>query len=72
MLQKDGINLYIPSFDQIKNVDNSKYKLALIVAQRARQLNDENVEVYVDGDDKNNVTIAMEEIIEGHIVSDEG
>ncbi len=72
MLQKDGINLYIPSFDQIKNVDNSKYKLALMVAQRARQLNDENVEVYVDGDDKNNVTIAMEEIIEGHIVSDEG
>lgn len=72
MLQKDGINLYIPSFDQIKNVDNSKYKLALMVAQRARQLNDENVEVYVDSDEKNNVTIAMEEIIEGHIVSDEG
>ncbi len=41
-----------------------------MVAQRARQLNDENVEVYVDSDDKNNVTIAMEEIIEGHIVSD--
>ena len=41
-----------------------------MVAQRARQLNDESVEVYVDGDEKNNVTIAMEEIIEGHIVSD--
>ncbi|NLD16065.1 MAG: DNA-directed RNA polymerase subunit omega [Tissierellia bacterium] len=62
--------MYIPSFEQIKKVDNSKYRLALMVAQRARQLNDENVEVYVDSDDKNNVTIAMEEIIEGHIVSD--
>jgi DNA-directed RNA polymerase subunit omega len=62
--------LYIPSFEQIKKVDNSKYRLALMVAQRARQLNDENVEVYVDADDKNNVTIAMEEIIEGHIVGD--
>ncbi|NLW42867.1 MAG: DNA-directed RNA polymerase subunit omega [Tissierellia bacterium] len=62
--------MYIPSFEQIKKVDNSKYRLALMVAQRARQLNDENVEVYVDADDKNNVTIAMEEIIEGHIVGD--
>ncbi len=63
--------MYIPSFEQIKNVDNSKYKLALMVAQRARQLNNKDVEVYVDADDKNNVTIAMEEIIEGHIISDE-
>lgn len=42
-----------------------------MVAQRARQLNNKDVEVYVDADDKNNVTIAMEEIIEGHIISDE-
>ena len=43
--------MYIPSFEQIKKVDNSKYRLALMVAQRARQLNDENVEVYVDSDE---------------------
>lgn len=63
--------MYIPSFEQIKNVDNSKYKLALMVAKRARQLNNKDVEVYVGPEDKNNVTIAMEEIIEGHIISDE-
>ena len=62
--------MYIPSFDQIKKVDNSKYKLALMVALRARQLNDKEEVVYVDTDDTNNVTIAMEEIIEGYIVSD--
>lgn len=41
-----------------------------MVAQRARQLNDGAIP-YVDSDDKNNVTIAMEEIIEGHIVSND-
>lgn len=62
--------MYIPSFNEIKKVDESKYKLALMVAQRARQLNDDAI-AYVDTEDKNNVTIAMEEIIEGHIVNNE-
>lgn len=62
--------MYIPSFDDVKKVDKSKYKLALMVAQRARQLN-EGAIPYVDSEDKNNVTIAMEEIIEGHIVSND-
>lgn len=63
--------MYIPSFEEVKAVDDSKYKLCLMVAQRARQLSNENVVTYVDTEDKNNVTIAMEEIIEGHIVSDD-
>lgn len=62
--------MYIPSFDEIKKVDESKYKLALMVAQRARQLNEDAI-AYVETEDKNNVTIAMEEIIEGHIVNNE-
>lgn len=63
--------MYIPSFEEVKNVDSSKYKLCLMVAQRARQLNSEDAVTFVDTEDKNNVTIAMEEIIEGHIVSDD-
>ena len=39
-----------------------------MVAQRARQLNG-GAKPYVESDDKNNVTIAMEEVINGHIVS---
>lgn len=62
--------MYIPSFNEIKKVDESKYKLALMVALRARQLNTGSIP-YVETEDKNNVTIAMEEIIDGHILGND-
>lgn len=62
--------MYIPSFEEIKDIDDSRYKLSLMVAQRARQLA-EGAESYVDTEDKNYVTIALEEIVKGYIVIDE-
>lgn len=62
--------MYIPSFNEIQKIDSSKYKLALMVAKRARQLNN-GAESYIDTDEINNVTVAMEEIIEGHIISND-
>lgn len=62
--------MYIPSYNEIKKIDNSKYKLALMVAKRARQLNN-GAEAFIDTDEINNVTVAMEEIVEGYIVSND-
>lgn len=59
--------MYIPSYNEIKEIDDSKYKLALMVAKRARQLND-GAEPYIDEEDSNKVTLAMKEIVEGYIV----
>ncbi|WP_054252125.1 DNA-directed RNA polymerase subunit omega [Neofamilia massiliensis] len=59
--------MYIPSYNEIKEIDDSKYKLALMVAKRARQLNN-GAESYIEDEDSNKVTTAMKEIVEGHIV----
>ncbi len=59
--------MYIPSYNEIKEIDDSKYKLALMVAKRARQLND-GAEAYIEDDDSNKVTTAMKEIVGGYIV----
>lgn len=59
--------MLIPSFDEIKKVEDSKYKLAIMVAERARQLNN-GAEVLVDDDSEiNNVSLALAEILEGKI-----
>lgn len=62
--------MYIPSYNEIKEIDDSKYKLALMVAKRARQLND-GAESYIDEDETNNVTLAMKEIVDGYIVGND-
>lgn len=60
--------MYIPSFTEIKDISESRYQLALLVAKRARELNEGEVPL-VDDDTTNNVTIAMEEIMEGYVIS---
>ncbi len=62
--------MFIPSFSEIKNISESRYQLALLVAKRARQLND-GVTPLFDDDTTNNVTIAMEEIMNGFIINKE-
>lgn len=62
--------MYIPSFSDIKNIAESRYQLALLVAKRARELN-EGEEALIDEDTTNNVTVAMEEIMNGYVISKE-
>ena len=59
--------MLIPSFEDIKKVKNSKYKLAIMVAQRARQLNDGADTLIDDDSENNNVTLAMKESLDGKI-----
>lgn len=61
--------MYIPSFKQVREVTDSHYKLTLMVAERARQINDGD-EPTIDTNDKNTVTIALKEIIDGDIIED--
>lgn len=59
--------MYIPSYKTIKEISDSPYRFSILVAQRAKELND-GAKAHVDTKNKNNVSIAMEEIIEGFIV----
>lgn len=61
--------MYIPSYKTVKNLTDSPYRFAILVAQRAKELN-EGAKPYINPKNKSFVSVAMEEIVEGFIVED--
>lgn len=60
----------IPSFNEIKEVSNSRYELVMLVSKRARKLVDGEPPLVETTEDKP-VSTAMEEILDGKIVFSE-
>ena len=61
--------MFIPSFKDVQEISDSPYKLSLMVAARARQIN-EGAEPFIETTDNNSVTIAFKEVIAGDIIED--
>lgn len=59
--------MLIPSFDEIKEITDSRYALVLLVSKRAKKLVD-GAEPFVKTKSKKPVSIALEEIMDKKIV----
>ena len=61
--------MFIPSFDEITEITDSRYSLVMLIAKRAREIIDGS-EVLVDGvdEDTNPVTVAFREVMDKDIV----
>lgn len=59
--------MLIPSFDEIKEITDSRYAMVMLVSKRAKKLVD-GAEPFVKTEDKKSVSIAMKEVMERKIV----
>lgn len=59
--------MIIPSFDEIRDVTDSRYALVILVSKRAKKLVDGS-RPFVDIDSEKSVSIAIEEVMEKKIV----
>ncbi|NLY20235.1 MAG: DNA-directed RNA polymerase subunit omega [Tissierellia bacterium] len=61
--------MFIPSFDEITEITDSRYSLVMLIAKRAREIIDGS-EVLVNGvdEDTNPVTVAFREVMDRSIV----
>lgn len=58
-----------PPIDElVKKTDGNKYKLSVIVAKRAKEL-EKRIPAELEKSDKKAISIAMEEVYEGKIVA---
>ena len=55
-----------PSFDELKEVNESRYSLVMTVAKRARRIVDGSKPL-IDSKNKKPVTLAIEEVMDGKI-----
>lgn len=60
----------IPSFEELKEVTNSRYELCILASKRARKIVDGG-EALIDTDMKKPVSIAIEEIMDRQILFNE-
>ncbi len=59
--------MIIPSFEEIREITDSRYALVMLVAKRSRLILEGNPP-FVDTDDVKPVTVAMEEILDRQVV----
>lgn len=62
--------MFIPSFKEIKEVTDSRYKLAVMISKRARQLKN-GYEPLIEEESPNEVTIAFKEIMQGYVKTED-
>lgn len=60
-----------PSFKELEKISNSRYAICVMASKRARKIID-GAEVLIKTKDKNPVTIAIEEIMEGKVTEVKG